>query len=287
LWPTATALRGVGFQEVLLYILDVRLGWLTDIHLNFVPPLKRAEFYAHLRRENLQGLLLGGDIGEADSVTTFLAEIADELRIPIYFVLGNHDFYHGTIAAVRERVAREAPASPWLHWLTASGVIPLTAETALVGHDSWADGRLGDFFRSEVMLNDYFLIGELRGLQKQEAYLKLNALGDEAAEFIENRVLEALARYKNVMVLTHVPPFRESCWHEGQISSDDFLPHFACRALGDRLAAIMRAKPDHSMVVLCGHTHSPGIARILDNLVVRTGGAQYGEPALQEVLEPK
>jgi len=265
----------------------MRLGWITDIHLNFVSPLKRSEFWAHLRREKLQGLLLGGDVGEADSVTTFLAEIADELRTPIYFVLGNHDFYHGTIAAVRKRVAREAPASPWLHWLTASGVIPLTANTALVGHDSWADGRLGDFFRSEVMLNDYFLIGELRGLERQEGYLKLNALGDEAAEFIENRVLEALARYKNVIVLTHVPPFRESCWHEGQISNDDFLPHFACRAVGDRLAAIMRANPDHSMVVLCGHTHSPGFARILDNLVVRTGGAQYGEPAVQEVLEPE
>jgi 3',5'-cyclic-AMP phosphodiesterase len=75
------------------------------------------------------------------------------LRVPIYFVLGNQDFYGGSIAAVREAVARKAAASRWLHWLPESGVIPLTANTALVGHDSWADGRLGDFFRSEVMLN--------------------------------------------------------------------------------------------------------------------------------------
>jgi predicted phosphodiesterase len=265
----------------------MRLGWITDIHFNFVPPLKRAEFYGQLRRDNLQGLLLGGDIGEADSVATLLAEIAEELRIPIYLVLGNHDFYHGTIGGVRERVAREAAASSWLHWLSASGVIPLTANTALVGHDSWADGRLGDFFRSEVMLNDYFLIGELCGLEKQERFQKLNALGDEAADFIEHRAREALAAYRNVIVLTHVPPFRESCWHEGRISNDDYLPHFACRAVGERLAALMRANPDHTMVVLCGHTHSPGVVRILDNLEVRTGGAQYGEPALQAVLEPE
>lgn len=269
----------------MLYTSDVRLGWLTDIHLNFVPPLKRSEFYARLRREKFQGLLLGGDIGESDSVTTFLAEIADELRIPIYFVLGNHDFYHSTIAAVRERAAHEALSSPWLHWLTANGVISLTANTALVGHDSWADGRLGDFFRSDVVLNDYLLIGELRGLEKQGLYRKLNALGDEAADFIENRALEALARFRNVIVLTHVPPFRESCWHEGKISNDDYLPHFACRAVGDRLAALMRAHPAQTIVVLCGHTHSPGVARILDNLVVRTGSAQYGEPVVQEVLE--
>jgi hypothetical protein len=207
------------------------------------------------------------------------------LRIPIYFVLGNHDFYHGSIAAVRTRVAREASASPWLHWLTASPVIRLTADTALMGHDSWADGRLGDFFHSEVLLNDYLLIEELSGLDKQERYRKLNALGDTAAEFIETRAREALAGSRNVIVLTHVPPFRDSCWHEGRISSDEYLPHFACRAVGERLAALLRAHPEHTMVVLCGHTHSSGVARILDNLEVRTGRAQYGAPALQEVLE--
>jgi 3',5'-cyclic AMP phosphodiesterase CpdA len=263
----------------------MRLGWVTDLHLNFVSSPKRTEFYAQLCRRSLQGLLLGGDIGEADCVTTFLAEIAYELSIPIYFVLGNHDFYRGTIAGVRARVARKASESPLMHWLNSSGVISLTENTALIGHDSWADGRLGDFFRSDVMLNDYFLIGELSGLEKQERYRRLNALGDEAAEFIAQRALEALERHKNVIVLTHVPPFRESCWHEGKISNDDYLPHFACRAVGDRLAALMRAHPDHAMTVLCGHTHSPGTARILDNLEVRTGGAQYGAPALQEVLE--
>ena len=267
------------------YTIGLRLGWLTDIHLNFVSLLKRVGFYAQLRQEKLDGLLLGGDIGEADTVTGLLAEIADRLRIPIYFVLGNHDFYRGSIETVREAVAREAAASRWLRWLTASAAIPLTASTALVGHDSWADGRLGNFFRSEVMLNDYVLIGEFLGSNKQERYARLNALGDEAAGFLDARVREALALHRNVIVLTHVPPFRESCWHEGRISNDDFLPHFACRAVGDRLAAIMAGHPDHTMTVLCGHTHSPGFARILDNLVVHTGGASYGEPSLQRVLE--
>ena len=263
----------------------MRLGWITDIHLNFVSPRKRSDFYAHLRRAELDSLLLGGDVGEADSVAAFLAEMAEALRIPIYFVLGNHDFYHGSIAGVRAKVARAAAGSPWLHWLSASGTIPLGDHTALVGHDSWADGRLGDFFRSEVLLNDYLLIEELCGLSQQEQYRKMNALGDEAAEFLEKRVREALGQRRHVIVLTHVPPFRESCWHEGRISGDDYLPHFACRAVGDRLAALMRAHADQSMVVLCGHTHSSGVVRVLDNLEVRTGGAVYGEPALKEVLE--
>jgi len=264
----------------------MRLGWLTDIHLNFVSPRKRSQFYAQVREEKLDALVFGGDIGEADSVTELLAEMANGLRIPIYFVLGNHDFYGGSIGSVREAVAREAAASRWLHWLPANGVIPLTANTALVGHDSWADGRLGDFFGSEVMLNDYVLIAELRGLNKQERFAKLNALGDEAVGFLDSRVRQALGQeYRNVIALTHVPPFRHSCWHEGQVSNDDFLPHFACQALGERLAVIMREHPDRTMTVLCGHTHSPGVAGILSNLKVLTGGAQYGEPKLQQVLE--
>jgi hypothetical protein len=101
---------------------------------------------------------------------------------------------------------------------------------------------------------------------KSELYAKLNSLGDEAAEFLDRQVREAVAAYRNIVVLTHVPPIRTACWHEGRISDDDYLPHFASRAVGDRLAAIMRSHPDRQMTVLCGHTHSPGVAWILDKL---------------------
>jgi hypothetical protein len=47
----------------------------------------------------------------------------------------------------------------------------------------------------------------------------------------------------------------------------------------------MRDYPKCTMTVLCGHTHSSGFARILDNLAVHTGGSQYGMPVLQRVLE--
>jgi Icc-related predicted phosphoesterase len=144
---------------------------------------------------------------------------------------------------------------------------------------------LGDFFRSEVLLNDYVLIRELRRLRKHELFARLNALGDEAAESLELRAREALAVHRNVLVLTHVPPFREACWHEGRISNDEYLPHFACRAVGERLSAVMGEHPDRTMTVLCGHTHSPGVAHTGENLTVLTGGAEYGAPELQRIFE--
>ena len=110
-------------------------------------------------------------------------------------------------------------------------------------------------------------------------------MGDEAAEFLELRAREALTGWRNVMVLTHVPPFRESCWHEGRISGDDYLPHFVCRAVGERLAAVMRDHLDKNMTALCGHTHSSGEARIADNSIVFTGRAVYGELEIQRVFD--
>lgn len=277
---------GCGSQSgCLWHTVSLRIGWLTDIHLNFLSFDSRSAFYGRVQHEKPDALLVGGDIGEADSVTEILAEFVDAVQVPIYFVLGNHDFYRGSIASVRNMAVQQSASSTWLHWLPSAGVVPLTANTALIGHDSWADGRLGDFFGSEVMLNDYFLIEELRGLLKPQRFAKLNALGDEAAKFLEDHARRALARWRNVLVLTHVPPFRESCWHEGKVSAGDYLPHFACQVVGDSLAALMREHPQSNMTVLCGHTHSSGIAQILDNLTVFTGGAEYGRPELQRVFD--
>ena len=55
--------------------------------------------------------------------------------------------------------------------------------------------------------------------------------------------------------------------------------------MGDRLAAIMRDHPDSQMEILCGHTHSAGVAQILPNLVVRTGRAEYCVPVIERVWE--
>ena len=43
---------------------------------------------------------------EADSVAQLLTEMATAFEVPLYFVLGNHDFYRGSIAGVRDSVAK-------------------------------------------------------------------------------------------------------------------------------------------------------------------------------------
>ena len=263
-----------------------RLAWLTDIHLNFLREPVLEAFLSSLEETNADAFLIGGDIGEAPDVALHLNALANRLRRPIYFVLGNHDFYRGSIAGVRATVRKLCSTVPDLHWLADAGVVPLTDETCLVGHDGWGDGRLGDYLRSDVILNDWGLIGEFGGFHeaREERLARLHSLGDESAVHFRTVLPGALRRFRHVVVLTHVPPFREACWHEGRVSNDDWLPHFTCKAVGDALLEALTAAPDRRMTVLCGHTHGGGEAQVLPNLRVLTGGAIYGRPVIQKIL---
>ncbi len=263
-----------------------RVAWLTDIHLEFVPSANKIRrLCASITALSPDCVLIGGDIGIAPHLEEYLLMLERQLQLPTYFVLGNHDFYHGSIRQVRAAVESLTRRSRWLRWLTLEGVVELTARTGLMGHDAWADGRLGNGGASQVLLNDYFLIEELAGLSGAERFARLNALGDEAAGHVRRWLPEALRLYRNVLFLTHVPPFKSACWHEGQISDDEFLPHFTCKVVGDVLVDVMRAHPERDLTVLCGHTHGQGEAAILPNLHVKTGGAEYGQPRVQALID--
>lgn len=263
----------------------MRVLWLTDIHLNFLEATARDPFLEDLSAQAPDALLISGDIGEAKSVRGYLRRVYEIVGVPTYFVLGNHDFYFGSIALVRRDVDELCHDLPQLVYLTERGVVPLTPRLGLIGHDGWADGRVGDYERSYVMMNDYRLIAELAGYTKQDRLGKLHALGDEAAAHIRRWLPKALADFPEVILLTHVPPLRGACWYNGTISDDEWAPHFVCQAVGDAILEIMPQHPQKKLTVLCGHTHSRGECRPLPNVLILTGGAVYGQPAVQRVFE--
>lgn len=262
-----------------------RLAWLTDIHLNFLKPYQVDRFFDDVRTLEADALVITGDIGEGRSIAPYLKLLEINLQMPVYFVLGNHDYYYGSFKEIAGLVRETCRALPRLIWLDDAGVIELAPDTALIGYGGWADGRLGDYARSEVELLDYYLIYDFAGMGKTERLRTLNALGDAAAAYFRQTLTQALKHYRRVYAATHVPPFQEACWHEGQISNADFLPHFGSRAAGDALREVMAAHPDHELIVLCGHTHGAGQAHILPNLRVLTGGAVYGSPQVQLIFE--
>ncbi len=268
----------------------MRLAWLTDIHLNFVEDRGRRRFL-ELVREQSDVVAVSGDIGESHDLAKYLREMEEIIQKPIYFVLGNHDFYRGSITKTRLEITEIARESKFLNYLTAIGVLELADDTAIIGHDGWPDGRLGDYWNSDVILNDHLLIAEISKwyegfvLDKRGLSETLIALADEAARHFERVVEEAASRYRNIIAITHVPPFREAAWYQGKVSGDDFLPYFACKVVGDILQSVMEAHTQPNLLVLCGHTHGGGELQVLDNLQVLTGEARYKKPVIQQVFE--
>ncbi len=135
-----------------------RYAWLTDIHLEFLRDKNAVGFVEELATIELDGLFLTGDISNAERLEFHLRLFEDGYQAPVYFVLGNHDYYGGSIESVRRMVRELCDRSKWLHWLPVSGVVKISSDTGLIGQGGWADGRLGDYTGSRVLLNDYVQI---------------------------------------------------------------------------------------------------------------------------------
>ena len=219
----------------------MKLAWLTDPHLNFVEEAEILDLASSIEKAQPDVIAISGDIGEAQSVEALLEMFAAEVSRPVYFVLGNHDYYKGGIDEVRQSMRELSARVANLDWLPESGVVELSSTTALIGHGGWGDGRLGDFANSRVLLNDYILIRDLAGLSQSKLLERLNALGDDAATCARALLEQAVERFSHTIFLTHVPPFREACWHENKISGDQWICHFACKAVGEVLHDVMGA----------------------------------------------
>ncbi len=278
----------------------MRVAWATDIHLDFLADDQVRAFAATLAAAGADAVVLSGDISHAELLEHHLRLLAQSIPGPIYFVLGNHDYYGSSIAAVRAAVTELCARRPRLRWLPDCGVVCLSETTALVGVDGWGDARLGDVAGTPVLLNDFIHIEELagtldpaarsaparlRGAERSALPREPQAPGGAPAGPCRALHGAGPARFAEVVVVTHVPPFHAACWHEGALSGPDWLPYFSCAAVGEVLLELARAHPQRRLTVLCGHTHGAGEAHIADNLRVLTGGAVYRRPQVQSVLE--
>lgn len=262
----------------------IRLAWTTDPHLNHAPTAEWERWLGEISRGSPQGLVITGDISEADDVCFQLRRLGEAFHGPIYFVLGNHDFYERSIASTRREVIDLCREIPSLHYLTDCGPVELVRGSYLVGEDGWGDAAWGDYERSPVRLNDFRLINDFREADPADWKALLLRYGREAAGRLAAKLAAIPDHAADVLIATHVPPFRESCWYEGRTTDDFWAPFFVCGAVGKLLSEFVSLRPGCRFRVLCGHTHHAGIAHIASNLIVHTGAAVYGKPALEGVL---
>jgi len=257
----------------------MRLLWITDPHFEFLPLKERFSFYRGIVKQKADQIIITGDIGVSDTFQEYLLEMLHIIGTFPYFVLGNHDYYKGSITKVRRDLETIC------HYLSKNDEpVRLTEKAAIVGCDGWGDCQFGNP-NSGVILNDFNFIRELTDpITRQD---KLRRLGKESADKLKGVLTTAAENYKIVYVATHVPPFAEAAWYEGKQSDNDYLTFFACKAVGDVIRDIAAEHKKTKFVVLCGHTHSGGKIKIGKNIEVLTGEARYGKPQIQRVFDIK
>ena len=205
----------------------MRLAWATDIHLNFVSEDAVHSFCQSILSEQPDALCLTGDIAEGCDIIQWLEFLEAHLTLPIYFVLGNHDYYHASIALVRQQISQLDASIHHINWLGDGKAIALSQNTALIGHGGWGDARAGDFMSTPIRINDHRLIEELSNLPREILMHKLRDLGSEAASTLNQALNKVLPWANHILILTHVPPFVGACWYQGQAGADErWIPDF-------------------------------------------------------------
>ncbi len=266
----------------------MKIAWLTDIHLNFVAePIIEALGKECARMA--EAILITGDISEAKTLEPDLIKLRGYSGLPIYFVLGNHDFYGSGLVKTEINTSIKLAEEDGYVYLTYCEPIALSKLTCLVGDDGWYDGRNGTFSTSPMELWDFTEIEDLakeyRPLGKTGLGRKIAELGDRAVHRARPKLEWALENYEHVIFATHVPPFDKSSWYKGKIGEPYSQPFFSSYCMGKMLSELALNNPDKRITVFCGHTHHYCVYKHAENLTVYTGSAEYRHPTIMSVLE--
>lgn len=255
--------------------------WLTDIHLNFLKQPKAAEFFAEYLVEEYPeatGLIITGDISTGKLIQRHLEQIAKGWKKACYFVEGNHDFYSSSFSVVDRKVQQVCEEYPHMHWLNDGWHMHDGA--VIIGVGGWYDAFYGNP-KTQIELSDFFDIAELTSVTWKGRDSILEVVRERAvheADILAKMMKVACEESDTIIVGTHVPPYRESSWHMGKPSDDEWAPWFSSKSTGMVLDIYAKRYPEKKFIVLCGHSHSPGIYEPHDNMTVFTGKAKYGFP---------
>ena len=201
------------------------LTWLSDIHLEFLRQRKIDDFAQQVQAHPGKAVLITGDIATGDLLQSVLGTLARNIDRPIVYCLGNHDFYNSSFEKVEQAIAGAGQLFNNLIYLDGKSIIPLTEQTALIGINGWACGTGGIGRGTGIRLTDDTEILDFECLPTDDDRFNLMfQLAKGYAETLRPTLRDALARFQNVIIGIHVPPFLEAAWHMGQISGPQFLP---------------------------------------------------------------
>lgn len=261
--------------------------WVTDSHLDFLNSKQIEDFVNKLLLQNPKCLLLTGDISNGSKISEHLSYLVKKLNLPIYFVLGNHDFGYAGKAEVLDKIDVLTKSVTNLYHLNQIDWLPLEDGVCLIGDHGWYDSRWRQPWTSLVFLWDYFLIKEFWEQPNNASRLMLSrAWANQAAVRLGNKLIQALQKNNTVYCLTHFPPWPEKNPAWGGYVDKFWVPYNSSKTMADYLSKIMSQYPSKKLIVLTGHVHpartySMWISNNIECVIGRAGALHLLSPANQ------
>lgn len=273
------------------------ISWCTDIHLDCAEDPEGSTKKLAYASADADCIVITGDISISPAICTHLKLLDEVIQKPIYFVLGNHDFYFSDFVTTRKKVVDTCRSSSFLCYLSNLPFVRLDQNTALVGHDGWYDAGNGDPAISQFVMNDWIRIRDylpahrqLMGginIDKRQIVNIARSVCSEGVKHVADGIKAAVRdNNETIVVVTHVPPFAESCKpsETKPMRLQDALPWYTSKMMGDMLLRAAQSLPHVKFIVLSGHVHSQYKGNILPNLEVRVGKSEYGTPQLAGII---
>lgn len=276
--------------------------WITDTHFNvrensLIADLKLIE--NAMNQESADGLILSGDISVASKLVSQLGTLEQAVKKPIYFTLGNHDFW-GTSYENVDKVMKDLTLmSPFLKYLPASEYLQLGTSTCVIGANTWYDAIIGRPNDSMFIMRDWLemkdYINALEGdvikssIMTHEQKRKIIEVSRNLSRNAVDKIVSGIKAAKrnniiNMIIVSHIPPYRDVCMYNNKLSDELHLPWYTSKLLGDALSTAAAQLPECNFTVLCGHTHSYAEKRMEKNLLVIAGQGDYDSIAVSGII---
>ena len=250
--------------------------WISDLHLDTLMPWTLIQFIYHIKSEKPDGIFLTGDISNGLLVSIHLRLFAAFIKCPIYFVLGNHDLHFKSINKQHNKIKVLCKKVPNLIWMQDQEVIPLNDKACLIGSDGWYDAINGEEWFLRLTF-DWFMIKDFRQLPNMKDRIATwNQMSKKSGEDISIKINKALEQgYKNIYILTHMPPWKEATKDVGSFFEKCWLPYNVNSYMGQAIEDAMIDHKTRHVTVLAGHSHDPLSVNVSRNIDCRVGKAHY------------
>lgn len=264
-----------------------KIGWLTDPHFDKCDIDYFYQISKKFKAENLDGLIITGDISEGGTTMLYLSFLEKLISKPIWFVLGNHDWYNVSRDVGFELIKKYSNHN--LIFLDDIPFIKLNKTTCLIGGENWWDA----FFKQSFGLLDGMYMSEdyekisFISPEKHESnpFSKIKLLAAIKSDVLIEKLINAFKIFDTVYLAVHVPPFKEGCLFSAIEMPENWLNHFCDHELGIKLKLLMKSYPEKELKILSGHTHSKSTKKIKQNIKQYVGASTLKKPKICDIIK--